>query len=32
MICNKCGKETPEDSKFCMYCGSNDLKKQYTQE
>ena len=32
MICNKCGKETPEDSKFCIYCGSNDLKKQYTQE
>ena len=32
MICNRCGKETPEDSKFCIHCGSNDLNKQYTQE
>ena len=22
MICNKCGKEITDDSKFCEYCGS----------
>jgi len=22
MYCNQCGKEIPEDSNVCMYCGS----------
>ena len=32
MICKTCGKETPEDSKFCVHCGSNDLKEGYSKE
>ena len=24
--CNNCGKENPDDSKFCQYCGSNQLE------
>ena len=32
MICKTCGKETPEDSKFCVHCGSNDLKEGYPKE
>lgn len=32
MICNKCGKDIPEDSKFCIYCGSNDIKKEYSKK
>lgn len=27
MRCNKCGKEIAEDSKSCVHCGSDDLKK-----
>lgn len=32
MICNKCGKDIPEDSKFCVYCGSKDIKKGYSKD
>ena len=25
-ICKNCGKELPKDSKFCQYCGSNEIE------
>ena len=27
MICNKCGKELPDDSRFCEYCGAQTDEK-----
>ena len=32
MRCNKCGKEIAEDSKSCVPCGSDDLKKESLKE
>lgn len=29
MICNKCGSSVPDESKFCMYCGSRVSQIQY---
>ena len=29
MICNKCGSKVPDESKFCMFCGSRVSKIQY---
>lgn len=28
MFCNNCGKEIPEGSEFCPYCGKNLIKQQ----
>ena len=30
MYCKKCGKEIPDDSVFCLYCGTN-LKESITE-
>ena len=32
MICNKCEKEIAENSKSCVHCGSDDLKKEAIKE
>lgn len=29
MICNKCGERVPDESRYCMYCGSRVNKIQY---
>ena len=30
MYCKKCGKELPDDSKFCPYCGENQQSSTVT--
>jgi hypothetical protein len=32
MICNKCGKEIPNQSAFCTYCGSKVEKAEATEQ
>lgn len=28
MFCTNCGKEIPDESKFCKYCGNRIIKKE----
>ena len=32
MYCIKCGKQIPDDSQFCPYCGENQQTEQFREE
>lgn len=31
MFCKQCGKEIPDDSRFCLYCGTDNSEKEVTE-